>query len=958
MTRADETIIYRCRVCGRMYTPVEAADLGFWCHTALERQTVRRANHGNGGDPNKATPAATPAPPAAQYVAHTPPAGQTALQVVPPAQNEIDPTVVEQILGSVTYGPLSLELAGDSSGQRMFLRGPQDIVRHAQLQLQAGYGQVAFRPLATDEDPVYAARGVVAAASCGLRRPPYFPLRTWRQFGGEDDLVQIRQQGLIKGADPIRVLVGALDDLEDEERALVQLVLTRRAPEDWADAYQGSAQQLDFRMKAASPAGQARAGLMALAILLAFLDVLFACNAASAVWRYGALTKHALGPLALLATLVMVSVVAAYGIGRGWRRLTTILSANPQVIRRKVSQPAFYVQLRFWAWAKTEQRARQILDRIAAAYSIFNLAEGNALLIGDAAPSHPTLLVDEHIPTMLLNLTEVAGMWHMPLGELPERMGRQMFFRRIPQAITTPGDGAVHLGYSTKSSEPIYLPRDAVESGIFIAGKPQVGKSTLMEIIAAAAMRDPNRALVVIDPHQDMVRKLMSLAPPERLDDVRCLDMAEKTVFPGINLLDMTLGASVDKVVSDLIVVGQALWTEYWGPRMEQILRYAARTIALINRRRVAEGRPQEQLGVLFVPRLLLAQSRRREAYLLSNLPPAGDPDVNDVLWWWKYYYDEQSTMLMQQVISPVITKIYHLSGVEALRNIMGQAQTTLDFRQVIRDRGIVLVNSGGAVLGQDVGAFIGSLVLNYLDAVVREQGALPREQRIGMTVVVDEFQSIRGGVSWRDFLGQLRKFGAHVVLGTQSLAGIREDNRELPGEILAGVMTTVVFQVNAEDALYFQHELDLSVPPSSMTNLSPFHAYVKTVGAERRRLPTFEMRLRPPLAGDPATLALVRQKMRAYSVLRDRLDELLRQTEKEPVDDYNAALARETALRERLVRGEQIVSQDELLAAARAMGTRSTQTYAPRAGSIGRGLSTRRRSRRPGVVSGYRVAP
>ena len=83
-----------------------------------------------------------------------------------------------------------------------------------------------------------------------------------------------------------------------------------------------------------------------------------------------------------------------------------------------------------------------------------------------------------------------------------------------------------------------------------------------------------------------------------------------------------------------------------------------------------------------------------------------------------------------------------------------------------------------------------------------------------------------------------------------------------------------------------------------------------------------------------------------------------LRQTEKEPVDDYNAALARETALRERLVRGEQIVSQDELLAAARAMGTRSTQTYAPRAGSIGRGLSTRRRPRRPGVVSGYRTAP
>jgi hypothetical protein len=225
------------------------------------------------------------------------------------------------------------------------------------------------------------------------------------------------------------------------------------------------------------------------------------------------------------------------------------------------------------------------------------------------------------------------------------------------------------------------------------------------------------------------------------------------------------------------------------------------------------------------------------------------------------------------------------------------------------------------------------------------------------MTVVVDEFQSIRGGVSWRDFLGQLRKFGAHVVLGTQSLAGIREDNRELPGEILAGVMTTVVFQVNAEDAQYLQHELDLSVPPTSMTNLSPYHAYVKTVGQDRQRLPTLEVRLRLPLEGDPATLAMVRQKMRGYTVPADQLEALLRQTEKEPVDDYNAALAQDTALRQRLAAGEQVVSQDELLAAARAMGTRSTQTYAPRSGSIGRGLSTRRGRRRPGTVGGYRVA-
>jgi hypothetical protein len=947
----EEVVVYRCSICGATYPPDQAIDLGFHCHAPLERSTSRGIWEGTGS-----AEAAAGGMTATPYVPLELPEGQVAVQAIPPAQNEVDPTVVEQILGSMTDGPLSLELAGDAEGQRMFLRGPEPVVRHAQAQLQAGYGQVAFRPLPPEEDPVQQGGRVVASASCTLRRPPYFPLRTWRQFGGTDDLAQVRYQGPVKVADPIRVLVGALDGLQEGERALVQVVLVRRAPEDWADPYQGAAQQVDFRVRAASPAGQARGALLAGGMVLAFLGLVFLCRAAAALARHG-LSWQAMGPLAVLGFLATASAAAGYGIFLGWQRLTTILNANPLVVRQKVSQPAFHVQIRFWAWAETAERAQEVLRRMLSAYAVFNLAEGNGLVPTDRRPVHPVVLADEDVPTMLLNLTEIAGMWHMPMGELPERMGRQMFFRRVPQEITRPTEGAVHVGHSTKGGDPVYLPYVAVEAGMFIVGKPQVGKSTFMETIAEPAMRDPGRALVVIDPHQDMVRRLMGLVPPTRLDDVRCLDLAETGAFPGINLLDMTLGVPVDKVVSDLIVVGKALWSEYWGPRMEQVLRYAALTIALVNRRRVAEGHPERQLGVLFIPRLLLANSRRREAYLLANLPPAGDPVIDDVLWWWKYYYDAQRTALVQQVISPVITKIYHLSGVESLRNVFGQARTTVDFRRVIREAGIVLVNTGGATLGQDVGAFVGALFLNYLDAVTREQGALPRDRRVPITVVVDEFQSIRGGVSWRDFLGQLRKFGAHVILGTQSLAGMREDNRELPGEILAGVMTVVAFQVNAEDARYLQHEFDLSVPPTSMTNLPPYHAYVKTIGPDRSRLPTLEVRLRPPSEPDPAVVAMVRRRMASYTRPAEEVEVDLRRMEEEPVDEYDAARAQDAALRSRLAEGQQVLTADDLLAAARAMGTRSTQNYGPRSGSVGRGLKTRLGRRRPGAVGGYRVA-
>lgn len=945
---------YLCPVCNTWYTPLEAAEVGHFCHVRLER-VVEEA----GSPLDVLRRADVEVRVAEPYHRLDPFDGYTTIQAIPPAQNEVDPTVVEQVLGSFADGPLALELVGDSDGQRMFVRGPISIVHHAQLQLQAGYGQVAFDNVSEEQDPVYAGEGFLASSACSLRRPEFFPIKTWRQFGGEDSLQQTGYQGkgTAKAADPMRVLVGALDGLAEGERGLAQLVLRRRAPEDWADRYQGSAQETDFRMKAASPAGQARGAMMAGAIVLGFLDLVFLCQAVVMVVRYGVFSRQSFFPLAFVAFLVLVNVASGYGLSRGWRRLTTVLSANPQVVRQKVSQPAFHAQLRFFAWAKTPERAQEILKRLQSAYAVFALAEGNAFVSNGARPIHPALLDrPEPVKDFILNLTEIAGLWHMPLGELPERMKRQMFFRRTPQVLTDATPGSVELGRSTKGGEKVYLPAKAVEGGIFMDGKPQVGKSTTMEFIASAAMQDPSRAVVVIDPHQDMVHKLMALVPPDRVEDVWCLDMAEEEVFPGINLLDMTMGASVDKVVSDLIVIGQALWSDYWGPRMEQIMRYAARTIALINRRRVAIGRPDEQLTILFIPRLLLSDSKKRKAYLMANLPSVSDVDVKDVLWWWNDYYDQTSDYLLQQVISPVITKLFHISGVKVLQRVFGQPRTTIDFRRAIANRGIVLVNSGGALLGAEVGAFVGSLVVNYIDTVVREQGALPRDQRVEMTVVVDEFQSIRGAVSWRDILGQLRKFGAHVVLGTQSLAGIREDNPQMPGEILAGVMTTLVYQVNAEDALYLENELDMSVPPTSMTNLSPYHVYVKTIGPDRKRLPVMEVRLRDPLIGDPTAFRLVRQKMGRYAVSAIEADAFVRQMTEEPIDEYDAALSAKTQMITQITDGKQVISTKDLLTAVQAMGTRSSQSYSPKSGAIGRGLSTRRKKQeqrrtRPGRI-------
>ena len=68
----------------------------------------------------------------------------------------------------------------------------------------------------------------------------------------------------------------------------------------------------------------------------------------------------------------------------------------------------------------------------------------------------------------------------------------------------------------------------------------------------------------------------------------------------------------------------------------------------------------------------------------------------------------------------------------------------------------------------------MGASLLNLVDAVIREQGRLPPDQRRGALVVVDEMQAMPG-VDYESMLSELGKFGASFILATQSLAKLAD---------------------------------------------------------------------------------------------------------------------------------------------------------------------------------------
>jgi len=464
----------------------------------------------------------------------------------------------------------------------------------------------------------------------------------------------------------------------------------------------------------------------------------------------------------------------------------------------------------------------------------------------------------------VLNVRELAALWHLPVGENPDQLRLGLYQRFLPVPSTVNGEGSVLVGHAAKADQkvPVSLSPLAVSHNSLLLGKTQKGKTTLAGVLAQAIMAKRHHALVVIAPHRDFADGLLGLVPSDRVEDVLYMDLGSAARSVGLNLLDVSaLQMAPDKIVSDLVSLGQIIWKDNWGPRMESALAYAAQTLAYAN----LQLEPEEQFTLLDLPYLLYPRSAFRDGVLARFV---SEPDVLD---WWSLYYDNSLTPSFRlEVINPVLTKIHRFSRARPVRNVIGQSRSTINVREAIARGKILIIHTASGEVGLDVGGFMGAVMLNYLNVVVREQMAQSADARARVTVIIDEFQSIPG-VDYGALLSELLKMGANFVLANQ--AQLDAISPSLKGSVFSNIDTLVAFQTSGEDADYLFNELDQRVRPPDLTNLRPHECYIKTVDRNGNRLPVIHVETLAPPQGDPAIAAGIREQMARYTVPAAQVD-------------------------------------------------------------------------------------
>jgi hypothetical protein len=214
-----------------------------------------------------------------------------------------------------------------------------------------------------------------------------------------------------------------------------------------------------------------------------------------------------------------------------------------------------------------------------------------------------------------------------------------------------------------------------------------------------------------------------------------------------------------------------------------------------------------------------------------------------------------------------VLTKIHRVAGTGAARNILGQPASSIDPAAWVRDGAVVLVDTGRGTVGESAAGLIGSTLLNLVSLAMAEQVRLEPATRRSVAIFVDEFHTIPGA-DYEAILAELSKYGASLVLATQSLERLVSlgsgDGRGLRSTVFANVDGLFAFNCSAEDAKYLVPELGGALDEQDLVELGEHQCYARWSSDGERR-PTFSVALDPPLVSDPA----LRAQMAAASAER-----------------------------------------------------------------------------------------
>ncbi|NNH75673.1 type IV secretory system conjugative DNA transfer family protein [Nocardia uniformis] len=445
----------------------------------------------------------------------------------------------------------------------------------------------------------------------------------------------------------------------------------------------------------------------------------------------------------------------------------------------------------------------------------------------------------------LLSVPELAGIAHLP-GEtvvvpgLPRAGARAL---APDTAIPVGGPHTKPLGLADSGTgRPVALAVADARHHIHILGATGVGKSTLLAhwILADA---EAGRGQVVIDPKGDLVTDILTRLPKRLAHKVVLFDADSTTRPPCMNPLDTTL-EGLDLAVENLATIFSRIYTRWWGPRTDDLLRAGLRTLC---------ARPGT-VTLVDLARLLTG-----EANLDRITRDVQDPVLRG---FWNAY-TELSDAARAQVVGPLLNKLRTVLLRPFVRAAIAAGESTVDLAEVLNDGGICLARLPKGSLGDDTTRLMGSLLVARTWQATTARSTTPTAERADASLVLDEAQNFLNlSTPVEDMLAEARGLRLSLTLAHQNLGQL---SRELRDGISANARNKIVFSASPEDARDLARHTSPWLSEHDLTHLDVHHATARVL-VSGQQAPPFTFTTRPLPDPAPGRSAEIRRVARTPS--------------------------------------------------------------------------------------------
>jgi hypothetical protein len=375
---------------------------------------------------------------------------------------------------------------------------------------------------------------------------------------------------------------------------------------------------------------------------------------------------------------------------------------------------------------------------------------------------------------------------------------------------------------------------------MYIIGKTGMGKSTLLENMIIQDINN-GEGVCVIDPHGSLAEKILDFIPESRIKDTIYFAPFDAEHPMGLNVLE-----KVDVTKRHLVANGlMAAFKKVFGEdRFSDRIQYILNNIILA----LLENEGQSLLGV---NRMLNDKEYRK--FIVSNVK---DPSVRS---FWEEEYVKAGDKYQQEAAPGIQNKIGQFISNPLIRNIIGQQKTSFDFREVMDNKKILIVNLSKGKVGEENAHLIGSLLITkiYLAAMSRaDAGPYELEKLPTFHFYVDEFQNF-ANESFGSILSESRKYNLALTVAHQYIEQMED---EVKAAVFGNVGTMVTFRVGATDAEAFEKEFAPYFTMDDIVNLGVFQVYMRLmidgVGSKPFSAITLPPMSQPPVSNAQAVIA------------------------------------------------------------------------------------------------------